>query len=100
MTVLGSDVLPDYCLAALPQACLFWRGGHRIVLLFVGMVSFLVHLFVLQLTDFWGQHENDTMCGDRGIHQRVYLKNTTNATKKPSNFASSLIFLLLMYKRA
>jgi hypothetical protein len=61
------------------------RGGHRRVLLFVGMVSFLVHLFVLQLTDFSGQHENDTMCADRSSHQRVYLKNTPNTTKEPSS---------------
>ena len=31
-----------------------------------------------------GQHTNDEMCSNRGIHQRVYAKNTTSAsTQQP-----------------
>src|SRR5260370_7818862 len=33
-----------------------------------------------------GQHTNDNGCGDGCIHQRVYLRNTTNTTNEQSFF--------------
>src|SRR5215471_4949512 len=40
------------------------------------------------------------MLTKRGCHQPVYPQNNTGATGEPSNFASALIFLLLLYKGA
>jgi len=40
------------------------------------------------------------MLEKRGCQQLVYPQNRTRATGEQSNFASSLIFLLLMYKGA
>ncbi len=42
--------------------------------------------------------KNNTMLEKRGCQPLVYPQNRTNAIAEPSNFASSLIFLLLMYK--
>jgi len=46
------------------------------------------------------QHKNNNMRGDRRCHQIVYLKNTTHTTNEQSNFAGSLISLLLIYEGA
>jgi hypothetical protein len=44
--------------------------------------------------------ENFTMFKKRGDHQLVYIQSSTNTTGEQSNFASSLIFMLLIYEGA
>jgi len=44
--------------------------------------------------------KNDYMLEKRGCHELVYLRETRIAMSEQSNFASSLIVLLFMYKGA
>jgi len=53
---------------------------------------------ILKVEILQEQHKNNNMRGDRMSHQTVYLKNTKHTTNEQSNFAGSLISLLLIYE--